>query len=174
MSHLTGQDNAAFTGEDGIRYRRHGVRSKVFGYSFKDAYYPVAEDDPERFLYRALFSGILGGHRFYTGEYGKGVVYLLTCGGFGVFYAADIFNILTENYEITQVSYIENPGGCLSKRKLRIYLDKVKRGIVWKAVIFLLAAGIGFCSMRFGYMRLLVRMDRSIQTIAEEYAKEGL
>ncbi len=165
---MDGKQECDYIVKDGVRYKKHGVCSKLFGYSFRDAWYPVAEDDPERFLYLTLFTGILGGHRFYAGEYGKGIAYLLTCGGFGIFYVSDVFNILTENYQITQVSYMENPDGSLSKRRLRIYLDRVGKGLAAKRFAFLLSACIGFCSMRFGYTRLLVWIDRGIEAMAED------
>ena len=171
MAYAADQGVSDYIGEDGIRYRKHGVRSRLFQYSFKDAWYPVAEDDAERFLLRTLLTGIFGGHKFYAGEYGKGLLYLLTCGGFGVFYVSDVFNILTENYEITQVSYTENPDGSLARRKLRIYLDRIRRGVIWKAGVFLLAVLIGFGSMRFGYTRLLVRADQGLKRMAEEYSE---
>ncbi|HCG47056.1 MAG TPA: TM2 domain-containing protein [Corynebacterium flavescens] len=40
-----------------------------------------------------LFTGVLGGHRFYLGNYGIGTLQLLTCGGFGVWTLADAFLI---------------------------------------------------------------------------------
>ena len=161
-----------YTDENGIRYRRHGVRSRLFGYSYRDAYYPVAEDDPKRFLYVTLFLGIFGGHKFMAGEYGQGLMYLLTCGGFGVFYVSDVLGILTENYCITQVSYEEDPDGGLVRKKLRIFLDKVRMGALWKGLVFGAAVLIGVCSMSLGYTRFLVWVDQGIEETVDAYVRD--
>lgn len=165
-------EGQVYVGKDGIRYRKHGVRSRLFGYSFRDAYYPVAEDDPKRFLYVTLFLGIFGGHKFMSGEYGKGLLYLLTCGGFGVFYVCDVLNILTENYCISQVNYSEEPDGRLIRRKLRIYLDKVRMSVIGKLGCFAVAVLIGVGSMKLGYTRFLLWMDHRIEAAANAYVMD--
>ena len=165
-------EDQVYTDSNGVRYRKHGVRSRLFGYSYRDAYYPVAEDDPKRFLYVTLFLGIFGGHKFMAGEYGKGILYLLTCGGFGVFYVCDVMNILTENYWISQVNYLEEPDGRISRRKLRIYLDKVRMPVVGKGLLLAAAVLIGVCSMRLGYTRFLVWVDHGIEALADSYVTD--
>ncbi len=165
-------EDQVYTDSNGIRYRKHGVRSRLFGYSYRDAYYPVAEDDPKRFLYVTLFLGIFGGHKFMAGEYGKGILYLLTCGGFGVFYVCDVLNILTENYCITQVNYMEEPDGGLVRRKLRIYLDGVRMSLGRKGLVLGLAIILGVCSMKYGYMRAVLWLDRRIEETANMYVRD--
>ncbi|MEK4671115.1 restriction endonuclease [Niallia sp. FSL R7-0271] len=54
-----------------------------------------------------LFLGLLGGHRFYMGDYGKGVAMALTCGGFMFWWASDFFSIsrrvYTKNIELQRL-----------------------------------------------------------------------
>ncbi len=107
-----------------------------------------------------------------AGEYGKGILYLLTCGGFGVFYVFDVLNILSDNYSISQVNYTEELDGRIVRRKLRIYLDKVQMAIIRKGLLIGGAVLIGVCSMKFGYTRFLVWADKRIEVAANAYVTD--
>lgn len=46
-----------------------------------------------------IFGGPLGLHYWYTKKYGKAILFLLTAGGFGIWYIYDVFKIITDkNY----------------------------------------------------------------------------
>ncbi len=49
-------------------------------------------------LLLAIFLGLLGVHRFYTGHILIGIVQLLTFGGFGIWVLIDIILIIAENF----------------------------------------------------------------------------
>lgn len=53
-------------------------------------------------LLLCAFGGGLGAHRFYTGHILFGVIQLLTCGGFGVWYIIDFIFILMGKYTDAQ------------------------------------------------------------------------
>jgi TM2 domain-containing membrane protein YozV len=53
-------------------------------------------------LLLAFFLGCFGVHRFYTGHTLFGVIQLLTCGGFGIWYWVDIIFILMGKYTDAQ------------------------------------------------------------------------
>lgn len=50
-------------------------------------------------LLLCLFLGYLGGHRFYTGYIGIGIVQLLTLGGCGIWTLIDLICILCKKYQ---------------------------------------------------------------------------
>lgn len=45
-------------------------------------------------LMLCLFLGLVGGHKFYEGRIGTGILYMFTCGLFGIGALIDFFNIL--------------------------------------------------------------------------------
>ena len=50
-------------------------------------------------LLLCIFIGWLGIHRFYVGKLGTGILYLLTCGLFGIGWIVDIFSIATGSFK---------------------------------------------------------------------------
>jgi hypothetical protein len=49
-------------------------------------------------LLLCIFAGTLGAHRFYTGHIVPGLIQLFTLGGCGVWWAIDLFMIVTGKY----------------------------------------------------------------------------
>jgi TM2 domain-containing membrane protein YozV len=58
----------------------------------------AGQKDRQMALILCLFLGVVGGHRFYTGYTGIGVVQLLTLGGCGIWTLIDLMMILTNKF----------------------------------------------------------------------------
>ena len=59
-------------------------------------------------LLLSLFLGSLGGHRFYVGKIGTGILQLITIGGCGIWTLIDIVMILTGNFKDKDGNEIKN------------------------------------------------------------------
>lgn len=59
---------------------------------------PVSAKEKSIALILCIFLGVLGGHYFYVGKIGMGVLYLLTCGLFCIGWIIDIFKIASGNF----------------------------------------------------------------------------
>jgi TM2 domain-containing membrane protein YozV len=72
----------------------------------------------------AFFTGFLGGHRFYLGQIGFGIIYLLTFGGFGLVALLDFIVFLTmsekhfnEKYNKPPVTAAKSPANIADELK---------------------------------------------------------
>jgi len=62
-------------------------------------YAPGLQKDWLTTLLLCLFTGGVGGHRYYTGHIGIGIVQTLTLGGCGIWALVDLIMILTDNFK---------------------------------------------------------------------------
>ena len=126
--------------KDGIMFERHTIVSRL-GLLVREEYFPVADDDPVKFLYLTAIGGIVGLHKFITGELAFGIFYLLTCGGFGIFYLFDIVSILCGDYFLKQIRYEEDEEK-IRRNVCRIYLRRLDRNSVFTGIACLVAASL--------------------------------
>ncbi len=59
-------------------------------------------------LLLCIFTGMIGGHYFYAGRYGMGILYLLTFGFFGVGWLIDVARIACGGFRDRDGRFIEN------------------------------------------------------------------
>lgn len=75
------------------------VRSQAVAQrSYTEQAYAVSGKNKWAAFLICLFIGYFGGHYFYVGKTGKGVLYLLTAGLFGIGWIIDIFRILAGTF----------------------------------------------------------------------------
>lgn len=59
-------------------------------------------------LLLCLFLGSIGGHRFYAGKIGTGILQLITLGGCGIWTLVDLFMIITGKFTDKDGNEIKN------------------------------------------------------------------
>jgi len=57
-------------------------------------------------FFLCLFFGFAGFHRFYVGKIGTGILMLLTCGGFGIWFLIDLIFLIIEDFTDSEGKYI--------------------------------------------------------------------
>lgn len=118
--------------DEGNKYVKRGVNStRLFGikiptlYVTNDNWYRVNDDDDEskRQLLVTAFGGWFGLHKFMNREFGSGILYLLTCGGFGIFYLFDLISLITGYAYYYNVTYEYDEAGKLHQYKEKVYFS---------------------------------------------------
>lgn len=61
-------------------------------------------------LLLVLVFGLLGGHRFYAGKVGTGILFLFTVGFFGIGWVIDIFTVAFGNFTDKSGQFIRPKG----------------------------------------------------------------
>jgi TM2 domain-containing membrane protein YozV len=59
---------------------------------------PISDKSYMATVLFCLFLGFLGVHRFYVGKVGTGILMLLTCGGFGLWWMIDFIMIICARF----------------------------------------------------------------------------
>jgi hypothetical protein len=73
--------------------------NEKIGYSIS---YGVSNCSYSTTLLLAIFTGFLGGHRYYTGRIGSAIIQTFTIGGFYIWWLIDIILILSGNFKDSQ------------------------------------------------------------------------
>lgn len=69
---------------------------------------PVSDKDWLTTVLLSFFLGGFGGHRFYVGKVGTGVLMLLTCGGLGIWALIDFIMVLIGSFKDAEGRVIKN------------------------------------------------------------------
>lgn len=85
--------------EPGHRSSYRGSRNYQESPYIQQSYQPVSEKDWKVALLLCIFIGAYGGHHYYMGNIGKGLLYTFTVGLFGIGWIIDIILIATGNFK---------------------------------------------------------------------------
>ncbi len=169
-----GKSSSVRYDSDGNKYVKRAVKAAFGSYAVKDEWYPVATDDPSSFFIMAVLGGWFGLHKFKSRDYLQGLFYLLTCGGFGIFYIFDILQMVTGSYFVVQKN-VELDDNAISERyaKRRVYLDKLGNKAL--AIGGLLASVvIAFVAYKFAYCNIVSSLGLSVSNVLTDSFDQGL
>lgn len=149
--------------EDGSIDIRRKITTKIGPfqtfYEIGEAYFPCMSADGDSFFSIALSTGLLGGHKFYTGNYFQGILYLFTFGLLGVGYILDLVMILTGSYSYMSSSITRD--GATKIRTYSMPLDNKK-----KALISTIIAAFGcIIVVKFMYWPIVVAVSEILSSI---------
>lgn len=149
--------------EDGSVDIRRKITTKIGPfqtfYEIGEAYFPCMSADGDSFFSIALSTGLVGGHKFYTGNYFQGILYLFTFGLLGVGYILDLVMILTGSYSYMSSSITRD--GATKIRTYSMPLDNKK-----KALISTIIAAFGcIIVVKFMYWPIVVAVSEILSSI---------
>ena len=149
--------------EDGSIDIRRKITTKIGPfqtfYEIGEAYFPCMSADGDSFFSIALSTGLVGGHKFYTGNYFQGILYLCTFGLLGVGYILDLVMILTGSYSYMSSSITRD--GATKIRTYSMPLDNKK-----KALISTIIAAFGcIIVVKFMYWPIVVAVSEILSSI---------
>lgn len=149
--------------EDGSIDIRRKITTKIGPfqtfYEIGEAYFPCMGADGDSFFSIALSTGLVGGHKFYTGNYFQGILYLFTFGLLGVGYIMDLVMILTGSYSYMSSSITRD--GATKIRTYSMPLDNKK-----KALISTIIAAFGcIIVVKFMYWPIVVAVSEILSSI---------
>lgn len=159
------------TDENGNEYVKHETRMKVLGITTGEGFYRVSEEDEERTFYITLFGGIFGLHHLIRGDFFRAVIYLLTGGGFGALYLADVISVCGGSYCYDEVKYGVNEYGKQIRNKEKVYLRPIE-GVKKKIGGPLLAILISILYVSFVIKPGYIKANENMASAAKEYTNE--
>jgi TM2 domain-containing membrane protein YozV len=178
MERLEALKQDAITSEDHGKYRmsENGewqVRKAInSGLATRNVYYPCLSDDPDEFFRLAFLGGIIGAHKYKSGQVMQGIFYTLTFGLCGVLYLCDLLAMICGNYCVQNNLYVSDAtnGYHIVKRVQKRYLRALdnKRAAV---MLFLLAFFIAVLAVGLIYRPLVALVGQALSGLATSAAQ---
>lgn len=109
-------------------------------YEIGEAFFPCMDVDGDSFFKLALTTGLVGGHKFYTGNFFQGLLYLMTFGLLGIGYILDLLLIIAGSYSFKGTRITEE-GSNRVRTYARPVID-VKQSFIYMGIALILAVPI--------------------------------
>lgn len=122
--------------EDGNAYVRH-YPTNIWGMTTAEKqWYKVSDISPDTMYRKTALFGCLGYHKFVTGNYMMGFLYLITGGFLGIATLWDMFVMMRGNYSYTDIQYETQGNKVLGRVKEKIYLGRPDKGmlLLWTVI----------------------------------------
>ena len=148
---------------------------KILGLTTGEAYYRMSDEDAEKTFFVTLFGGLFGLHHLLRGDFFRAILYILTGGGFGILYIADVISVCAGAYFYDEVRYGTDENGRQTRKKERVYLrpieDKRKKffGIFGSVIIGILFT---MCVIKPGYTKINTEISAGTNEAASRYIEQ--
>lgn len=161
---------------DGTKYIQKDSDLKIgkinTGLIGKRMWYRVSEMLPKKLACYIALGGTIGLHKFMTGEFGQGFLYLLTSGFGGIFPLLDLVALFTGSYSYQEVTYYQEACG-IQRKKEKVYVERCS-GLFQ----FLLSMGaallLGMVWTNFIYAKALELIIQFIVEVGVEIAEKSM
>ena len=161
---------------DGTKYIQRDSDLKIgqinTGLIGRKQWYRVSEVLPEKLACYIAFGGAIGLHKFMTGEFGQGFLYLLTSGFGGILSVLDLISLFIGDYSYQEITYYQMEHE-IQRRKEKVYVERC-HGLLK----FLIAGGItllvGMVWTHFVYVKALELVIQFIAEVGVEIAEKSM
>jgi len=123
---LTAFTRGEYVDEQGILYLKRGKR-----------FVQASDKDPNKVFWLTFFGSAVGAHRFYLGKHLTGLIYLFTCGLFGVGWCLDLVLLLTGSLSDGKHHIVKYP-----TKRLKMALTAPLGSVIAVLSLFLFLSGI--------------------------------
>lgn len=158
--------------EEGNEYIKHETKMKFLGITTGEGYYKLSDEDSEKTFIITLFGGIFGLHHLLRGDFLRAFFYLITGGGFSVFYISDVISICLGTYYYDEVKYDFSENGKHIRKKERVYLrpvEDIRKKFIGIIAAILIGISFTFFVIKPGYTKLNKGISDASKEVANEY-----
>lgn len=161
---------------DGTKYIQRDSDFKIgqinTGLIGRKQWYRVSEVLPEKYACYIALGGTIGLHKFMTGEFGQGFLYLLTSGFGGILPMLDLISLFIGDYSYQEITYYQMEHE-IQRRKEKVYVERC-HGLFRFLIVGGITLLVGMVWTHFVYAKVLELIIQVIAEVGVEIAENSM